>query len=165
MRVLFAKCLIVVQKYAVIDHVMNKIVNETSLVAHPDFVGAKSLADEFELVDYYLVCVGKLVFFECFYHDLHVGEVGFHRVDSADERVQRIPQLMGECGIHEGGKLLLSFDLVVEDFVRHINNLDQRLLLHNGLNFQSDVLEVWRVILFPHIDFEDLVTQEILFLG
>ena len=69
---------------------------------------------------------------------------------------------MGKRCIHQLRKLLSGFYLVVENLVRHVDNLEESLLFVHFLDLQVHILEVWSVIPFVDIKLKDLVVKEFL---
>ena len=67
-----------------------------------------------------------------------------------DDRVQRVPHLVRNCRVDQRGELILSLHVVIENFRRDVDKLEQILLFLVFLDvdslFNLKVHEAWQVL-------------------
>jgi hypothetical protein len=83
-------------------------------------------------------------------NDSHLGYQG----------VQRVPELMRDCSVHQREELLLSLDLAVKDFVRDVNDLKEHPAASVVLvlrNLELHILEPIAHLVIFGVNFKDLV--------
>lgn len=79
--------------------------------------------------DFFLLLLRWLLLHDLILNLLESTKVVVHESQLTDHGIERIPQLVRHSGVYHRRELMLRFDVIIEELVRHIDDLKYGLSL------------------------------------